>query len=132
MTFKAFDGHTYQRCSIINNLHVELGRKIVNVEVQVIDGSLDYKILLERPWVYDMTVIISTYFTMTAFRHKGVITVINQLSFLASSSQVTGSIPLVHTPHLALQNIGVGILKDSYLIDTFSLPPPMKLAKSQK
>ena len=40
-TLKAFDGRTYKPCGIINNLHVELGGKIVNVEVEVINGTLD-------------------------------------------------------------------------------------------
>ena len=97
-TLKAFDGITYKPCGIINNLHVELGGKIVNVDVEVVDGPLDYNILVGRPWVYVMTVIVSTYFRMIAFPHKGVITVINQISFFASSSQVTGSVPLVHVP----------------------------------
>ena len=46
---KAFDGCTYKPCGIINNLHVELGGKIVNVDVEVVDGPLNYNILLGRP-----------------------------------------------------------------------------------
>ena len=84
-TLKAFDGRTYNPCDIINNLHVELGGKTSNVEVEVIDRPLNYNILLGRPWVYAMTTIVSTYFRMIAFPHKGVIIIINQLSFFASS-----------------------------------------------
>ena len=124
MTLKSFDRHTYKPCGIINNLHVELGGKTVNFEVEVVDEPLDYNILLGRQWVYAMTATVSTYFKMIAFPHKGVITVINQLSFFASSSQVTGSVPLVHVPQLALEKIRVGLLKDSSLMDTFALPPP--------
>ena len=47
MTLKAFDGRTYKPCGIINNLHVELGGKIVNIDVEVVDGPLDYNIYLE-------------------------------------------------------------------------------------
>ena len=86
MTLKAFDGHTYKPCGIINNLHVELGGEIVNIDVEVVDGPLDYNILLGRPWVYAMTTTVSTYFKMISFPHKGTITVINQLSFFASTS----------------------------------------------
>ena len=75
--------------SIINNMHVELGGKKVNVEVEVVDRLLDYNILLGRPWVYAMLAIVSTYFRMIAFPYKGAITVINQLSLFASNSQVT-------------------------------------------
>ena len=119
---KSLDGHTYKPCGIINNLRVELGGKTVNIYVEVVDEPLDYNILLGRPWVYAMTAIVSTYFRMISFPHKSTITVINQLSFFSSASQVTGSIPFVHIPQLELQNIGVGILKDSTLMGTFTLP----------
>ena len=86
MTLKAFDGRTYKPCGIINNLHVELGEKTVNVDVEVVDGPLDYNILLGRPWVYAMIAIVSTYIRMIAFKNKGTTTVINQLSFFSSAS----------------------------------------------
>ena len=60
-TLKAFDGRTYKPCGIINNLHVELGWKTMNIDVEVVDGPLEYNILLGRPWVYAMTDIVSTY-----------------------------------------------------------------------
>ena len=60
MRLKAFDGRTYKPCGIINNLHVEIGGKIVNIDVEVVDGPLEYNILLRRPWVYAMTAIVST------------------------------------------------------------------------
>ena len=125
MTLKSFDGRTYKPCGITNNLHVQLRGKTVNVEVEVVDGFLDYNILLGRPWVYAMTVIVSTYFIIISIPHKGVITVINQLSFFASSSQVIGSVLLVHAPQIALQNIAVGILKYYFLMGNFALLPPM-------
>ena len=99
---KAFDGRTYKPCGIINNLHVELGGQTVNIDVEIVDGPLDYNILLGRTWEYVMTTIVSTYFRMIAFPHKGTITVINKLSFFASASQVTGSVPSIHTPQIAL------------------------------
>ena len=82
-TLKDFDGRTYKPYGIINNSHVELGGKTVNIDVKVVDEPLDYNILLGRPLVYAMTAIASTYFRMIAFPHKGTITVINQLSIFA-------------------------------------------------
>ena len=41
-TLKDFDGRTYRPCGIINNLHVEIGGEIVNVQVEVVDGPLNY------------------------------------------------------------------------------------------
>ena len=76
-----------------------------------------------------MTAIVSTYFQMIASPNKGIITAINQITFFASMSQVYGSVLLVHTPQLAPQNIGVGLLKESSLIGTFSLPPPATTTK---
>jgi len=65
-----------------------------------------------------MAVVVSTYFCMIAFPHKGEITTIDQLDFFASSSQATGSVPLVHGPPISFQNIGVGLFKDSSLMGT--------------
>ena len=76
-----------------------------------------------------MTAIVYTYFRMISFPHKGTITVINHLSFFASASQVTRSIPFIHIPQLELQNIGVGLLKDSTLMGTFALPLPVTSAE---
>ena len=125
---KAFDGRTYKPCGIINNLHIELAGKIMNLEVEVVDEPLDYNILLGRPWVYAMTMIISTYFIMIVFPYKGAITIINKLSFFASTSQVTRSVPFIHATQLALQKISVGLLKDATLMGTVALPPPTTLA----
>ena len=97
----------------------------MDVDIEVINGPFDYNILLGRPWVYSMTAIVYTYFRIIAFPHEGAITVINRLSFFTSISQVTGSVPFVHAPKLALQNVGVGLLKDSTLMGTFSLSLPM-------
>jgi hypothetical protein len=124
-TLKAFDGRTYKPCGILNSLQVELGGKIVSIEVEVIDGPLDYNLLLGRTWVYAMVVVISTYFCMITFPHKGGIVAIDQLTFFASDSHVTGSVPLVGETLHSYQHVGVGLLKDSSLMGTFSLPPPL-------
>jgi len=43
---KAFNGRTYKPYGILVNLHVQLGGKSVTIEFDVIDGPLDYNILL--------------------------------------------------------------------------------------
>ena len=85
-TLKAFDSHTYTPCGILSNLQMDLGGKTILVEGEVVDRPLDYNILLGRPWVNSMDAVVSTYFRMIAFPHKGGITVIDQLAFFASSS----------------------------------------------
>lgn len=42
---KAFDGCTYTPCGILSNLKIRLGGKTIIVEVEVVDGPLDYNIL---------------------------------------------------------------------------------------
>ena len=49
--------------------------------------------------------------------------------FIFNSSQVTGSIPMIHGSSNSLQNVGVGLLKDPALMGTFSLPPSSKQAE---
>lgn len=113
-------------------MQIKLGCKTITIEVEVVDEPLDYNILLGRPWVYVMAAVVSTYFHTIAFPHKVGVIVIDQLAFFASSSQATGSIPLVHGPSLSLQNIGVGLFKDPSLMGTFSLPSPSNLAEVVK
>ena len=129
-TLKAFDGRTYTPYGILSNLQVELGGKTVEVDVEVIDGNLDYNILLGRPWIYAMAAVVSTYFRKIAFPHQGKVTIIDQHTFLPNGSQVTGSIPLIHVGNHLLHNIGVGLLKDPALMGTFALPPPCNLGES--
>jgi len=80
---KAFDGRIYTPCGILSNLQIELGGKIVTVEVEVVDGPLNYNILLGRTWVYAMVVWFQCTFV---FLFKGGIIVIDQLTFFANSS----------------------------------------------
>lgn len=119
----------YTPYSILSNLQVELGGKTIEIEVEVIDRNLDYNILLGRPWIYAMIVVVLTYFKKIAFPFQGGITIVDQQTFLPNSSQVTGSIPMIHeSPHL-LQDIGVGLLKDPTMMGNFALPPPNNLVE---
>ena len=128
-TLKAFDGRTYTPYGILSNLQVELGGKIVGIDVEVIDRNLDYNILLGRPWIYSMAAVVSTYFRKIAFPFQGGITIVDQQTFLPNSSQVTGSIPMIHGSSQLLQNVGVGLLKEPALMGTFALPPPNNMAE---
>ena len=129
MTLKAFDGRTYTPYGILSNLQIKLGGKIVEINVEVIDGNLDYNILLGRPWIYAMEVVVSTYFRKIAFPFQGGITIFEQQTFLPNSSQVTGSILMIHKSSQSLQNIRVGLLKNPILMGSFSNPPPINLAE---
>ena len=76
-----------------------------------------------------MAAVVSTYFRKIAFPYQGRMTIIDQQTFLPNSSQVTGSIPMIHANNHSLQNIGVGLLKYPALMGTFSLPPLRNLAE---
>ena len=76
-----------------------------------------------------MAAVVSTYFRKIAFPFQGGITIVDQQAFLPNSSQVTGSIPMIHGSSHSLQNVGVGLLKDPTLMGNFSLPPPSNLAE---
>jgi len=86
MTLKAFDGRTYTPYEILSNLQVELGGKTIEIDVEVIDGNLNYNILLGRPWIYSMAAIVSTYFRKIAFSFQGGIKIFDQQTFLPNSS----------------------------------------------
>jgi len=45
-TLKDFYGRIYKPCGILNSLQVELVGKNVSIEVEVINGPIDYNILL--------------------------------------------------------------------------------------
>lgn len=49
---------------------------------------------------------------------------INQLIFFFQYSQITKIIPLMGESSHSYQHVRVGLLKDSSLMGTFSLPPP--------
>lgn len=110
-------------------MQVELGGETVETDVEVTNRNLNYNILLGRPWIYAMDVVVLNYFRKIAFPFKGGITIVDQQTFLPNGSQVTGSIPMIHGSTHSLQNIGVGLLKDHVLMETFALPPPIDLWK---
>jgi hypothetical protein len=67
----AFDDHSFRPHGIIPSFPVQLGGKIVCVEVEVVDASLDYNILLGRIWTYVMQEVVTTVFRVLFFPHEG-------------------------------------------------------------
>ena len=43
-----FDGHSHRPHGIVPALPICVGGKTVNIEVEIVDASLDYNLLLER------------------------------------------------------------------------------------
>lgn len=85
-TLQDFDGHNFVPKGVLLNFSIELGRKIVHVDVEVVDSTLDYNLLLGHSWFYAMTVVISSIFRLLFFPYEGKIITIDQLDFYVPSA----------------------------------------------
>jgi hypothetical protein len=119
----AFDGRLFRPHGIIPSFLVQLGGKTVCVEVEVVDASLDYNILLGRSWNYAMQAVVSTVFRVLLFPHEDRIVTIDQL-YLSRSDPSLGvsAVPMIDNPQPGIVNIGVGLCPS--LMGTFDYPPP--------
>jgi hypothetical protein len=115
----AFHCHSFHPHYILPTFLVQLGGKIVEVDVKVVDAPLDYNLLLGRNWTYSMTVVISSIFHTLCFPHDGKIVMIDQLSFVHTSpnASVGPSIPVIKSSQPKTKDIGVKMY--SYLMGTF-------------
>lgn len=59
---KEFDGHLFRLHIILTSLPIELGGKFVSLEVEVVDASLYYDLLLGCTWFYALKAISSSVF----------------------------------------------------------------------
>jgi hypothetical protein len=82
-----------------------LGGKIVLVDVIVVQGPLDFNMLLERDYVYDMNSVVSTFFRVMHFPHNGSIVTIDQLTLdnHHPNSTLFQTTPL-HVPNVRLDS----------------------------
>ena len=110
-TLKAFDGRGFHPYGILNDLPIELEGKTVAIEVEVVDAQLDYNLLLGRSWTYAMSAVVSSYFRMIMFPHKGKIVKVDQLSYYTSDPNSTGSIPFVGKSILLMKILVLVYLK---------------------
>jgi hypothetical protein len=76
-----FDGRSFRPHIILPTFFVQSGRKIVEVDVEVVDVPLDYNLLLDHNWTYAMRVVMFSFFHTLCFPHEGKIMAIEQLSF---------------------------------------------------
>jgi hypothetical protein len=61
----------FQPHGIIPSFPVQLGGKTLCVEVEVVDASLDYNLLLGRSWTYAMQAVVAIVFQVLLFPHEG-------------------------------------------------------------
>ena len=121
---KAFDGRVFHTYRILQDLPIEVEGKTVNLDVEFVDAPLDYNLILGHSWSYAMTVVISSIFRLIMFPHKGNIVKIDQLPYYSSEPASTNSIQHVGKSTIPYEDVGVGLVKNSTLMGTFSMPPP--------
>jgi hypothetical protein len=66
---------------ILPQFPITLGEKTVFVNVMVVQGPLDFDLLLGRDYVYAMKSIMSIPFHVISFLHDGRMVTIDELSF---------------------------------------------------
>ena len=59
---KAFDGHLVLPHGLIMAFPIELGDKIVQVHVEVVDEPIYYNLLLGCSWIHAMKTLVSSVF----------------------------------------------------------------------
>jgi hypothetical protein len=102
---------------------MQLGGKTVCVEVEVVDVSLNYNLLLGRSWTYAMKAVVAIVFRVSLFPHEGQIVTIDQLYFSRPDpSSGASTVRMIDNPQPRIINIGVGLCPP--LMGTFDYPPP--------
>ena len=88
-----FNKGTSRPLGILPNLLITLRRKTVYLNMMVVQGPLDYNVLLGRDYIYSMGAIVSSLFRVMCFLYEGrMVQIIDQLSF-AGSNMTTSQIP---------------------------------------
>ena len=70
---------------------ITLEGKTVCIDVMVVQGPLDFNLLLRHDYVYAMKVVVSTLFRVMYFPHDGKIMTVDQFSFVKLDYRVTPS-----------------------------------------
>jgi hypothetical protein len=122
-TLKAFNDSGFKPYGVLPSLPIMLDGKMVQVEVEVFDAPLDYNLPLGCSWIDSMRAVVSTLFHVVRFPHQGKVVIIDQLAFFNFDTR-TGNILFIAKTPPGYENIGVGLLKDSSLMGTFTIPLP--------
>ena len=87
----AFNRRPTAPLGILPHFPITLGGKMVCIDVMVVQGPLDFNLLLGRDYVYAMKAVVSTLFRVMHFPHDGKIVTIDQLSFVTPDHHITPS-----------------------------------------
>ena len=105
---KAFGGHFLTPHGIVVAFLIELGGKIIIVEVEVVNAPLYHNILLGCSWFYPMKVVASIVYRLVCFPHEAKIISIDQLEYctLNLRFESTTNVPFVSESSKVLELIG--------------------------
>lgn len=78
----AFNRGTSQPLGILPKFPINLGGKTFYIDVMVVQGRLDFNLLLGHDYVYVMGSLVSSLFCVICFPHEGRIVAIDQISFV--------------------------------------------------
>jgi hypothetical protein len=79
--FLAFDRHPSKYLGVLPQLPISLGGKTVIVDVIVVEGPLDFNMLLGHDYVYAINTVVFTLFWVMHFPHNGSIVTMDQLAY---------------------------------------------------
>jgi hypothetical protein len=97
----SFDKRASESLGILPQLHVTLEGKTVNIDVMIVQGPLDFNLLLGCDYVYAMKSIVYTFFRMMYFPSNGNIVTIDQFSFIGPH-MMTNHLTSLNVPNIAV------------------------------
>ena len=74
--------------------------------------------------LFRSTSVVSSVFRLIKFPYQGNIVTIDQLTYFSSDPASSETIQHVGKTAIPYKDVGVGLIKDSGLLLTFSFPPP--------
>jgi len=78
----AFNRGTSQSLGVLPKFSITLEGKTIYIDVMVVQGPLDFNLLLGHDYVYVMGALISSLFCVVCFLHEKRIVIIDQSSFI--------------------------------------------------
>jgi hypothetical protein len=92
-------------------------------EVEVVDASLNYNLLLGRSCTYAMQAVVAIVFWVLLFPHENWIVTIDQLSFSKPDPSLgVSTVLMIDNPQPGVVNVGVGLCPS--IMGTFNYLPP--------
>ena len=75
---QAYDGHPSTPIGLYRNVLVYLATKTILIDIEILDGHLDYNILLGKSYMYAMSAVASSLFLTMMFPDEDCIVTLDQ------------------------------------------------------